>query len=95
MVNSDLWSGCLFTGLRLGELLALTAADVGEDHVTVRHSKTGKSRRVPLNAEGTEFFRALVNGKSPNAKLRFRCQFAARQDEYFKGNGPDVRDCEN
>jgi len=61
--------GCLFTGLRLGELLALTVADVGEDHVTVRHSKTGKSRRVPLNTEGAEFFRGLVEGKSPGARL--------------------------
>jgi integrase len=61
--------GCLFTGLRLGELIALTAADVGVDHVTVRHSKTGKSRRVPLNAEGTEFFRGLVEGKARGEKL--------------------------
>jgi integrase len=55
--------GCLFTGLRLGELLRLTVADVGADHVTVRHSKTGTARRVPLNPEGTEFFSDLVSGK--------------------------------
>lgn len=61
---TPLVQGCLFTGLRLGELLALTAADVGDDHVTVRHSKTGKARRVPLNAEGTEFFTELIKGKS-------------------------------
>jgi len=61
--------GCLFTGLRLGELLALTVADVGEDHVTVRHSKTGKARRVPLNEEGVEFFGGLLNGKSRGETL--------------------------
>jgi integrase len=73
---------CLFTGLRLGELLALTAADVGPDHVTVRHSKTGRSRRVPLNAAGAEFFTKLIEGKgrvdrffahhasTPRAKMR-------------------------
>jgi integrase len=56
--------GCLFTGMRLGELLSLTAEDVGEDHVTVRYSKTGTSRRIPLNTEGAEFFNRLVGGKS-------------------------------
>jgi integrase len=60
---------CLFTGLRLGELLALTVADVGEDHVTVRHSKTGSSRRVPLNAEGTELFSYLIKGKGRKETL--------------------------
>lgn len=59
--------GCLFTGLRLGELVALTVADVGDGHVTVRHSKTGKARRVPLNAEGAEFFSGLTKGKSRDA----------------------------
>lgn len=61
--------GCLFTGLRLGELLGLTVSDVGESHVTVRHSKTGKSRRVPLNAEGTEFFAELIEGKNRGAQI--------------------------
>ena len=61
--------GCLFTGMRLGELVALTVADVGEDHVTIRHSKTGKARRVPLNAEGAEFFTDLVKGKLRNAQV--------------------------
>ena len=61
--------GCLFTGLRLGELLALTVADVGQDHVTVRHSKTGNSRRVPLSGEGTEFFQTLIEGKARSTHL--------------------------
>ena len=61
--------GCLFTGLRLGELLALLVGDVGEDHVTVRHSKSGKARRVPLNEEGAEFFRGLVEGKERTARV--------------------------
>ncbi len=60
---------CLFTGLRLGELLALTAADVGEGHVTIAYSKTGKSRRVPLNSEGAHFFKELVEGKSRAERL--------------------------
>jgi integrase len=56
---------CLLTGMRLGELLALTVADVGPDHLTVHHSKTGTSRRVPLNAEGTRFFQETIAGRSP------------------------------
>jgi integrase len=61
--------GCLFTGLRLGELLALTVTDVGEAHVTVRHSKTGKSRRVPLNGDGAAFFGGLVKDKPQSETL--------------------------
>jgi integrase len=60
---------CLFTGLRLGELLALNVSDVGDGHVTVRHSKTGKSRRIPLNSEGSEFFKNLVGGKGRSTRL--------------------------
>lgn len=56
--------GCLFTGLRLGELLALQAHDFDEDHITVRHSKTATSRRVPLNAEGTAFFQSVIAEKA-------------------------------
>jgi hypothetical protein len=50
MPTFDHWSqGCQFAALRLGELLALTVAHVGESHVTVRHSKTGKI--APRTAE--------------------------------------------
>jgi len=56
---------CLLTGMRLGELLALTVADVGPDYLTVHHSKTGTSRRVPLNAEGARFFQEAIAGRSP------------------------------
>jgi integrase len=56
--------GCLLTGLRLGELLALLKHAFEDGHITVTHSKTALSRRVPLNAEGTEFFRSVTAGKS-------------------------------
>jgi integrase len=58
--------GCLLTGLRLGELLALLKHDFEDGHITVIHSKTASSRRVPLNAEGAEFFRSVTDGKSRN-----------------------------
>ena len=55
----------LLTGMRLGELLALTVADVSPDHLTVHHSKTGTSRRVPLNPEGSLLFQEAIAGRSP------------------------------
>jgi integrase len=54
----------LCTGLRLGELEALQAADVGRDFVRVRISKSGRPRTVPLNEEGAQFFAGLVNQKT-------------------------------
>jgi integrase len=55
--------GSLYTGLRLGELFALRVADVAEDRIEVRHSKSGKPRTVPLDDEGAEFFEGLTAGK--------------------------------
>jgi integrase len=37
-----------YTGLRAGELLSLTTADIGRDSLTVRQSKSGRPRVVPL-----------------------------------------------
>ena len=54
---------CLLTGMRLGELTALKVADVGPNHVTVRHSKTGSARRIPVNSEGTRFFEEAIAGR--------------------------------
>jgi len=48
----------------LGELLALTVADIAPDHLTVHHSKTGTSRRVPLNPEGVSLFQAAIAGRN-------------------------------
>ena len=61
--------GALYTGLRLGELEALQAGDVGPDFVRVRNSKSGKPRTVPLNREGSEFFAALVKDKQEEAPV--------------------------
>ena len=38
-----------YTGLRAGELLALSTQDIGKDTLTVRQSKSGKARTVPLS----------------------------------------------
>lgn len=38
------------TGMRIGELLALTRADISNDTITIRNSKTHQSRQVPICA---------------------------------------------
>ena len=55
--------GSLYTGLRLGELFALRAADVTDERIEVRHSKSGKPRSVPLNDEGAQYFEEATAGK--------------------------------
>lgn len=63
------------TGLRIGEILALKACDVGEVFIAVKHSwsradglkdtKTGESRRVPVMAGIRDALRALAK-ESPH-----------------------------
>jgi integrase len=65
----DLARGALLTGLRFGELAALQAGDIGKRQVRVRHSKSGKPRTVPLNAEGAKFFTPLAADKAPDALI--------------------------
>lgn len=65
----DLAKGALLTGLRCGELLALTAGDVGKGFVRVRESKSRKPRTVPLNAAGKTFFDRLCEDKPAAARL--------------------------
>jgi integrase len=56
--------GALYSGLRLGELLALRVANVMDEQVHVRHSKAGRPRTVPLSAEGSEFFDEITAGRA-------------------------------
>jgi hypothetical protein len=51
----QLGRGALYTGLRLGELQALTVSDFGDGQLHVRHSKGGKERTVPLSPEASSF----------------------------------------
>lgn len=65
----NLARGALLTGLRLGELKVLTAADVDKDHIRVRESKSGKPRTVPINKAGAVLFSQLVTEKEPHAHV--------------------------
>lgn len=55
------------TGLRLGEALGLRWEDVPADlsRVTVRHSKTGRTRTVPLTETARAVLRAQRSGADP------------------------------
>lgn len=64
--------GALYTGLRLGELLALRVADVADGQVHVRHSKAGPGRTVPLSADGAEFYEQMTTGKAGDAPVFLR-----------------------
>jgi integrase len=61
--------GALYTGLRLGELIELRAADVEGERVRVRNSKSGKGRTVPLSAEGMQFFDEQTAGLEGDAHV--------------------------
>jgi integrase len=61
--------GALYTGCRLGELEALTVADVADGKVTVQHSKSGRSRTIPLSADGVTFFAQTTAGKAGDARV--------------------------
>lgn len=56
----------LLTGCRCGELCRLTVADYHADSgtISVRQSKTGKSRHVILTDEGISLFRELCAGRA-------------------------------
>jgi integrase len=66
----ELARGSLLTGLRLGELQALRAEDVVDGAVSIRHSKSGEPRRVPLTDEGVKFF-AKLTADAPDGSLLF------------------------
>jgi integrase len=61
----------LATGCRYGELTRLRVADFNDDvgTITIRQSKSGKSRHVVLSAEGQAFFRQLAAGRGGDAIL--------------------------
>lgn len=48
-----------YTGLRAGELLAITSADIGKDALTVRQSKSGRARTVPIPTSQRALLSAL------------------------------------
>lgn len=70
----QLVQGALFTGARYGELVRLRVEDFHPDAGTIHvaESKSGKSRHVPLNAEGRAFFERLVAGRKRKEAMFLR-----------------------
>jgi integrase len=63
--------GALYSGLRFGELQALTVADMDTTagQLRVQHSKSGRPRDVPLSREGVAFFEEAMAGKASSALI--------------------------
>jgi integrase len=59
--------GALYTGLRLGEILAMRVVDVKGGQVHVPPRKTDDARDVPLNKEGAAFFASLTKDQPDDA----------------------------
>jgi integrase len=64
----------LYTGARYSELARLQAQDLNLDAgtITIRKSKTGKSRHIVLTDEGVALFRDLTIGKPGDAPILAR-----------------------
>jgi integrase len=67
----NLVRGALLTGCRYSELARMCAADFNPDanKVTVRDSKSGKSRHVVLTDEGQKLFASLTAGKEGKSPI--------------------------
>lgn len=64
-------TAALLTGCRYGELAALTAADFNSDSgtLTIRASKSGKSRHVVLTEESQRFFADATAGRASDETI--------------------------
>lgn len=62
-------AGALFTGMRLGELMALRVQDVDlkAARIHIQHAKSGHERYIPLTVEAVAFFAQQVEGKPRDA----------------------------
>jgi integrase len=83
----------LETGGRYGELCRLAAADFNPDAgtVTIRRSKSGKSRSVILSDEGTAYFSQITVGRQGNELILRNTNRVQRALE-AKGKNPSVDD---
>ncbi len=70
----QLVTAALLTGCRYGELTAMRCSDLNPDirSIFVRSSKSGRSRHVPLNDEGTAFFARITVGRAGDEAMCLR-----------------------
>ena len=64
----------LLTGARYGELTRLTVGDydVGSATIFISESKSGKTRHIPLSAEGSDLFDEMTAGRARDDRLFLR-----------------------
>lgn len=64
----------LLTGARYGELTRLVVGDydVGSATIFISESKSGKTRHIPLSAEGSDFFDEMTAGRVQDETLLVR-----------------------
>lgn len=74
----------LFTGGRYGELTQLEARDVMTDAVHFQHTKSGRPRFVPLNAEARAHFAALARNRVGLVLLRSSGNPWKKQDQRWR-----------
>ncbi|MCK0507975.1 tyrosine-type recombinase/integrase [Aromatoleum anaerobium] len=67
----------LETGMRLGEIIGLRWADVGEKAVTLRDTKNGDARKVPLSTAAREIIKAREN-LDPNEVFTLSAHVASK-----------------
>lgn len=77
--------GALLTGCRFGELANMQVSDYNPDGgtITVRESKGGKPRHVPLTDEGQKFFERLTAGKKGGELVLSRADGEAWTKNYY------------
>ncbi len=99
--HADLWMFLIDTGLRMGEALKLTWADVytftgpagalnREDRVTVWGSKNGESRTVPLTARSSKMLRQRWEYAKPFGMTYHSARHVIDKIKPRAGLGPDV-----
>jgi integrase len=89
----NLFLGALLTGARVSELARLNIADYHADQktLTIKTSKTGKPRHVPLTIEADQFFAALAAGHPPTDPLLPKIVRGQRRRWYASAQGPFIR----
>lgn len=77
--------GALHTGCRFGELANMQAIDYNPDGgtITVRESKVGKSRHIPLTVDGQQHIEQLIVGKKGTELVFTRADKQAWIKNYY------------
>lgn len=69
-------------GLRISDIVALNVSDVkNKTHIQIIEKKTGKFKKIPINAKLKPMFEEFTKGKESDDAL-FKSRFGNRMDRY-------------